>query len=164
MLQSIVFITRLRGGRMFEAIDSREITSPDTVATLSNLQTWSYFTRINFNHWFYVVCASTSEDYAPLIYFMDSVTQLLELDLDNSSIIEEAYIVSPSKLNKTRYWEMSPLKRILKGKEPNLKYEKVVYIYELERGDHYIDSMFNTKKNNLLDISTLCEFPTETVN
>jgi hypothetical protein len=148
------------GSRMFEAVDGSKIIPPKTVAALPSMQVWSYVTRINFNHWFYVVCASTSEDYAPLIYFMQSVTQLLELNLDNSSIIEEAYIVSPSKINKSKQWKMSSLKRILKGNEPNIKYEKTVYIYELEHGDRYVDSMFNTKEDNLLDINTLCEFPT----
>jgi len=145
---------------MFETVDDSKIISPDAISASMNTQPWSFVTRFNFNHWFYAICASTSEDYAPLIYVIDGITQLLELNLDNSSIIEEAYIVSPSKINKTRQWEMSPLKRILKGKEPNLRYEKTVYIYELECGNRYTDSMFGTKEDDLLDLNTLCEFPT----
>ena len=159
MLQSIVFICCILGREMFEVVDDSKMMSPCDVLVSAEILACTYVTRFNFNHWFYVVCATTSEDYAPLIYFMHSITQLLELNLDSSSIIEEVYIVSPSKLNKSKQWEMSPLKRILKGKEPNLRYDQLVYIYELERGDLYVDSIFNTKKNDLLDINILCEFP-----
>lgn len=138
---------------MFEAVNGG-ISPPGIIEALPDMKAWPYVVRFNFSHWFYVVCSSITEDYAPISYFIDDVEQLLELNLDENSIIEQAYIVCP----KTNQWKMSLIKRISKAAETSLNYEEAVYIYELEDGTQYLSSASSTKNSCLVDVNTLCEF------
>lgn len=144
---------------MFETVDNSEVFLPGVIATSTCVQAWSYVTRFNFNRWFYVICRPLSEHFAPLIYLMEDIKQLLELQNDNGSIIDEAYLVLPSKLNISIHWRMDAVKCILIGYEPHVKHMQEVYIFELMNGERHVDSRFESKESDLLNISILCEFP-----
>lgn len=138
---------------MFETYSHAKVEIPEVLKEPDE-QAW-WYVKLNLHiPWFYVTC---DIDYGndEILTQMLLITQVKHLDEANRSktiTIKHVDLVIPRKMNGGDEWKMAPLSEVWVGREPEVDHYQEAFIYILEDGQCYVDSVLNTDKSNLLDI------------
>ncbi|MCU7858577.1 MAG: hypothetical protein KZQ86_01830 [Candidatus Thiodiazotropha sp. (ex Lucinoma kastoroae)] len=148
---------------MFETFDDAEVTQPKLFGENDSRQ-WAYVYRRLHNTWFHVVCQPVDPElhYAPRIFFMPNVNDLVALAGDPSAQIVEASVVTPERLNGSGAWQMDGLKQVLVGWQEVKGNALRVLIYTLQDGRRLIDASPEVRDSHIRDPEILWPLATET--
>lgn len=115
---------------------------------------WTYVNLTHETVWF---CASfvvrKSENCAwPETMLLSSAEQVVDVCRNFRERIEvtRLMLVSPSRMNETEDWLMEPLREIWCGRDPG--HGDKVFVYTLDDGRHYVDSLRAVECADLLDL------------
>lgn len=144
---------------MFETHRESEIFLPRVFGEDGDIQVWGHVSTRLHTLWLYVICLPADKEMIPLprILFISDIVDLLALQKDTSTIISEAYVISPSYLNGSDVWKMNLLDHVLVGNEPIADIEQHAYIYVLKNEQRLVESNLSTKEDDLENIQLLCQ-------
>ncbi|MEW8203277.1 MAG: hypothetical protein AB2697_08580 [Candidatus Thiodiazotropha endolucinida] len=148
---------------MFETFDDAEVTMPKLFGDNDSRQ-WAYVYRRLHSAWFHVVCQPVDPElrYAPRIFFLPNVNDLVALAGDPSAQIVEASVVTPKHLNGSGAWRMDGLKQVLVGWQEVGEEALEVLIYTLQDGQQLIDASSELCDSHIHDPQILWPLAPET--
>ena len=131
---------------MIETFAHAEIPLP---WALEGIKTWSYANLNLYIPWFFVEY-NVIEDEQPIsgmcLLFQDK--QLSDLANQEGVMVDRAYLVSPSYLNKSDSWKMGLLKSVITGFVKTKQGDEKVTRYELSDGTEYLTSELKINKKH----------------
>lgn len=115
------------------------------------------FTELELNcAWFYADCKITDgETTIGTNYLLCRPSQIEEMMRNSAISIRKIYFVSPPYVNKSDYWNMSPLARVSFGDLKYENYEVRVEIYELTNGNKYYLNADNKDVDKIKNIRVI---------
>ena len=117
---------------------------------------YSYAELMVNSSWFYADCKVTDGvNSVTSTYLLSMSSQIKDLMNNPDISIRSIYLVSPPYLNRTDYWNMSPLVKVSVGKLTNEDYESNIEIYELESGEILYSSSDIDSHEQIEDINVV---------
>ena len=129
---------------MIETFAHAEIPLP---WALEGIKTWGYANLNLYIPWFFVeynVIEDEQSISGMCLLFQDK--QLSDLANQDGVMVNRAYLVSPSYLNKSDNWKMGLLKSVITGFVKTKQGDEKVTRYELSDGTEYLTSELKINK------------------
>lgn len=141
---------------MFETYSHAKVEIPEGLREPDEHAWW--YVKLNLHiPWFYVTCDINygNDEILTQMLLITQVEHLLEVKKSKSHMIKHIDLVIPNKMNGGDKWKMSPLSEIWVGKEPDIDCPQEAFVYVLGDGNSFVDSVLNTKKDDLLDVKKI---------